>query len=330
MGFLDTITPVKKGIIKRVEGTDIILAEEEASPDLGKAAHWFLAFLFLGTVIAYAFVALYWHFTRPEVESFMQLPASQLDPITVRVTAVCSNPPFCGNVTIAANYTSNVTSGCAGVFPRVIHEEFDASVTGSPVSVILQLCAIEDVIVNPQIRTALPVPGIQVNFAAINPGVDTTTTPHTPAPLRKASGSVTIESMDGVFSRTVSMDTWQVKTLVVGQSVMKLEDAVRSQTAFPVAIQYEGGRPNWRSTLLVKLDSFANVYESSRPGNLLTVIASIGGAVYLVAAVLALIGPMFGACCPGPTAEKPKPQKQVPTASKYSPGNTPQPTPIDH
>jgi hypothetical protein len=145
----------------------------------------------------------------------------------------------------------------------------------------------------------LQISGVIAEFSGINPGLNASAAPNHPLPERAAYGIVTISSVSqlgagdgsgGVSSspsssvlpiRVVTVDTWQVKTAVIGQTVTidKVEGGSASSSTYPMGIQYEGKRPTWRGTCVIALSTFANVRTLTRSSTL-TVIASLGTSSY--------------------------------------------------
>jgi hypothetical protein len=278
-------------MVKEVDG--VAMTDDDLDPEISLCGHACLSLTWLVLVVAYTVVALYAFFTRPEVDTFSQAMTSEFGPVPLRLELGCTNAPFCGNATVAANYTDHQAT-CGAVVPALAQEVFTGVATGATSDMVL--CYTPESLYSVDTKAYFTVPGLQVDFSAINPGVLEAN--------KTASASVRVSSpeLDPRFRRLVNMESWQVKTLVVGQNVKRRDGAVISRTLFPLAIQYEGKRPNWRATFFVALSPLTNVYDTDRPGELLDVVASVGGAAGIVTAVLVLLTPLIAALLPGPAA----------------------------
>ena len=298
-GILAKLTPAPRGIVTEENG--VAMTEDGVDPNISLGGHICLSAFFVIAVLAYTILAFVAYFTRPELETFVQLPASQFDAFDVVLEASCSNPPYCGPITITANYS--LAPGCESHGTVVV--PFAATVAKTPATK-QALCYADTQLYSVDTANPITVNGLQVDFKGLNPGFDKSTTPETPMPAFRATGSVrvTAPSIDAAFGRLVNMDTWQVKTLVLGQNIKRRDGIVVSRSVYPITIQYEGKRPVWRSTLFIALAPLANVYDTERPGTLLDTIASIGGAAGIVSAFLILAVPVVALITPGNVVSK--------------------------
>lgn len=299
--FIAKLTPAPRGRVEIVNG--VAMTDGDMDPDISYVGHIVLSMIFFLTTVAYTVFALIAFFTRPESETFSQLPASQFDPVPLHLQISCANAPYCGAITVGNNYTG--VRDCEAML-GVNTTTYPASLDGAgTVTLGRTLCYSEQSVYSVDTTQYFPTTGLQIDFAAINPGINKSTTPETSEPSMKASAAVRVTSpeVDGGFKRLVNMDTWQVKTLVLGMNVKRRDGVVVSRSLFPMAIQYEGKRPNWRATLFVSLAPLANVYDTDRPGTLLETIASIGGATSMITAALIVITPIVGLLLPGETKD---------------------------
>lgn len=321
----------------------VYVSKLKANPELRLPIHIVLSVLFISAIIVYTVLALTWYFTRVEVDQFEQRPATEVSPLLLEVSISCTNPPYCGNVTIRSNYTLFTTTNLVAAAPSSKSDSvFDPSPLGKSSQLgcgvpafqetlvlapftanvgpqRVYLCAIPDQPINPTLTSTLPVAGLQVDFSSLNPGVDPATGLVNLSYLAYATVTVSSVVNDPAepltapvvsFSRSVTMDSRQVKTLLLGQEMTLRDGQVTERRPTAVAIQYEGARAaagpllSWRTTLLIQQAPFINVYSKAKPGSLLEVLASIGGAIYVVGSVLTVVGGVFTKCCSVPSQDK--------------------------
>jgi len=293
--FLAIFTSNTLGVVKTVNG--VAVAEDIPSPEINTAGHCCLSLTFVAASLAYTILAIYAFATRPDLEVFTQQPTSRFPKITVGIDTACSNRPYCGNTTIVSNWTVATGSECVGNSTSVLIPEAQNQAE----RVYADLCFVGDQSFSTESRLPFNIEALMVDMI-VNPG-ETDAVTQTPAPERKASGQVTVTSpQDPKFARLVTLDTWQVKTLVIGMNVKRRDGVIYERSLYPIAIQYDGKRPSWRATLIVAFSPLANVYDVSRPGTPLDVISSIGGAVSLISGALLLITPIIGCVCAGEEA----------------------------
>lgn len=289
--FLTATTSSTEGVVAKEENKKVATAEDAPSSDISLVGHSFIAFSFVGLVIAYIIFSIIAFVDRPEVEVFSQQRITNFPAVTVGITSECSNPPNCNTMKLLANY-SNVASGsspCFGQGLAIAYPNSSQLVNPKFNSDVL-LCYVGDQSFTTFTTQPLAIQGVTVDMV-LNPG-DTD-------PTLKASGSITVSTKDGRLNRLVNLDTWQIKTLVLGMNVKRRDEEIVEQTLYPIAIQYDGKRPNWRATLIVALNPVANVYDVSRPGTALDVFSSIGGAASLIGAGLLMLTPVFRWLFPG-------------------------------
>ncbi len=294
--FIYNFTPATTSVVVAVS-PEMHMNEPRPDPCINPTAHFILALLYFPTCLAFAAFIIYPWTIRPKVESFEIVSASTFPPVEVAISVNCSNPPWCGNVSLLINYTSSSASGglecpvsannlytiaAASTFP----DNSSSSVIGP---VIVPLCY-----VGPQIFNTLsaapffPVPGVMAEFAGINPGWNASALPNRPTPERLAYGTVTISSVtrstrgSAILTplRVITVDSWQVKTALIGQTVTT-DTVDGTTTVVPVAqgIQYDGKRPSWRGTCLINLRSFANHRKFTR-SSAVTVLEALGTSSY--------------------------------------------------
>lgn len=289
--FLSMMTSSTEGVVSKEE-KKVAVAEDIPSKDISLVGHSIMAFSFVGLVIAYTCFSIYAFIERPEVEVFSQQRTSLFPPMTISVTSQCSNPPNCKTMVFTANWSStpgSTTAPCAA--SSTVFSYPNASQLINPsFTRTAQLCYVEDQRFTTAATTPLTIQGINVDMV-LNPG-DT-------VPADRASGTITVSTPDNKLNRLVNLDSWQIKTLVLGMNVKRRDDEIVEQSLYPIAIQYDGKRPNWRASLIISLNQVANVYDVSRPGTVLDVISSIGGAASLIAAGILFLVPVFRFIFPG-------------------------------
>jgi hypothetical protein len=293
--FLAMTTSSTEGVVSK-EDKKVATAEDVPSSDISLCGHSILSFLFVGLVVAYTCLSIYAFVERPEVEVFSQQRISNFHPLSIDITTECSNAPNCGPaIKVVANWSgansdNSPYAACAGA-DRVVAYSNTSQLSNPKFSVLgLPLCYVPDQTFTTVTTLPLAINGITVD-TVLNPGEAD--------PTLKASASITVSTSDKKLNRLVNLDTWQIKTLVLGMNVKRRDDEIVEQTLYPIAIQYEGKRPNWRATLIVALNQVANVYDVSRPGTPLDVISSIGGAAGLIGAALLFFTPVFRCLFPG-------------------------------
>lgn len=325
--FITQLTPAPRGRVEDVNG--VAMADTDLDPEIAYGGHICLGMTFLLTTLAYTAFALFAFFTRPETETFLQLPTSNFGAVPLKIEVGCNNRPNCGNVIVGVNYTG--VSGCEGLDANQSSTSIVGSQVGIADAVTRQLCFTEQALYSVDTTAYISVPGMQIDFSAVNPGVDKSTTPHTADASLRATGSVrvTAPEIDAQFRRLVNMDTWQVKTLVLGQNIKRRDGVVVERSLFPISIQYEGKRPNWRATMFIALSPLSNVFDTERPGTLLDTIASIGGATSMITAALIVLTPIVGVLLPGEAkdaaiiADPDEAADDVPASEPISIGGTP-------
>jgi hypothetical protein len=290
------LTPSAEAVVVEAKDGQPAVAKTVLSSDISVGGHICLSLIFVLTVVAYSVLAFLAFFTRPEIEAFSQQPAKNYDAVPIAVEVSCGNAPFCGNITIQSNYSDATTPGCGHIgFKQDLHL---AAVTGTPIKTPMQACFVADQVFSVDTKKHLPLAGLLIDFSAINPGVNKSAVPWTHN-VPFFQGAAVVKVVAGTYERQVNMESWQVKTLMLGMNVKMRDGVVVSQELYPVAVQYEGKRPNWRATLLINLAPLANVYDTTRPGSVLDVLASIGGAMSLLTGFMIVLAPIVGCISPG-------------------------------
>jgi hypothetical protein len=280
--FLFNLTPATSGVVVAIT-PELHASESRPDPSLNLAGHILLSLLYFPTCLVFAAFVMYTWTIRPKIESFEVVPSSAYPPVDVAITVNCSNPPWCGNMSLLVNYSSSCPVSANALHQVSASESAAGSVIGP---VVLPLCY-----VGPQIFNTIstlpffPVPGVMAEFTAINPGWNASTPPFRPTPERFAFGIVTISSVSGNGAtqvltpiRVVTVDSWQVKTALVGQTITK-DLGELSASIYSMGIQYEGKRPSWRGTCLVAMTAFSNLRTFSRTSTV-TVLESLGTSSY--------------------------------------------------
>lgn len=293
VSFLAITTSSTEGVVTKGEKKPVAVAEDVPSSDISLVGHSVIAFLFVSLCIAFTSFSIYAFIDRPEVEVFSQQRISNFPPLPIDITSECSNAPNCNTMTVTANWSNSLGTPCAGKDTTISYSAASQLVKPSFTTSNILLCFVGDQQFTTFTTLPLTIQGVNVDMV-LNPGEAD--------PTLKASGSVSVSTKDGRLNRLINLDTWQIKTLVLGMNVKRRDDEIVEQTLYPIAIQYDGKRPNWRATLIIALNPVANVYDLSRPGTVLDVISSIGGAASLIAAGLLLITPMFRCVFPGDEA----------------------------
>ena len=290
VSFLSITTSSTEGVVTKENKKKVATAEDVPSSDISLLGHSVIAFSFIGLVIAFTIFSILAFNDRPEVEVFSQQRITNFPPLSVDIASECSNPPNCKTMTLLANYSAVAASSpCAGKGVSIAYANASQLVNPKFSSEVV-LCYVGDQAFTTFTTNPLAISGVTVDMV-LNPG--------DPDPALKASGSITVSTKDGRLSRLVNLDTWQIKTLVLGMNVKRRDDEIVEQSLYPIAIQYDGKRPNWRATLIVAMNPVANVYDVSRPGTVLDVISSIGGAASIIAAGLLVLTPVFRCIFPG-------------------------------
>lgn len=292
--FLSMTTSSTEGVVSK-EDKKVATAEDVPSSDISLVGHSLLSFLFVGLVVAYTCLSIFAFVERPEVEVFSQQRISNFPPIPIDITSECSNAPNCKTMTFTANWSAAAApaspfAACAGTDQVVSYDNASQLINPKFTVSNVPLCYIPDQTFTTFTTAPLKIQGLNVDMI-LNPGESDATL--------KASGSITVSTADKKLNRLVNLDTWQIKTLVLGMNVKRRDDVIIEQSLYPIAIQYEGKRPNWRATLIIALNQVANVYDVSRPGTPLDVVSSIGGAAGIIAAVLLFLTPVFRCIFPG-------------------------------
>lgn len=249
------------------------------NPDITTTGHVVFSLVWWGIILAYGGLVTWQWAVAPDSESLSQVPSGRLArPPPVWIEAWCTNPPHCGMIQISSNYTMTIggaSAACAdtpglrtsdSLLPVSSISCAGAS-AASPCVAKATLCYTGQGVVSTNVASAIlpSVAGVQVGFSAINPGFANASL--------KAQGVVRVVAAAGVSAsdviRVVNMDRWQVKSLVLGQSVRQRKDGtlLAETQLYPIATQYEGRRATMAATLIVALGPYADVVtvESKAP-----------------------------------------------------------------
>lgn len=305
------LSPLNARVVKFDARRGQSVAKRALNPSISMLGHSVTTVTFVGLVIAYVVVVLFLYFTRPYHEEFMQVPSSEVPPIVLHLRISCTNPPFCGSVSVTINYTD--APHCAPLLDsnltgqlETVHQLGTLMPPQREVAINVPLCHTPDALFSTNTAMPLRIPGVFVDFTAINPGVLRNGTHELSAKERQAQALVSViavnqltnELDENAMRRDLTVDTWQVKTLVVGQTVRMTDGVIASQEPRALGVQYEGGRPSWRATLIISLAPFANVFDTKRPGSLPGTIGSIGGAWAFLGTVFVVLSPIWTALFP--------------------------------
>ena len=282
--FLYNFTPAQSNVVVALT-PELHVSEARPDPSISTFAHLVLSLVYFPSCIGFVVFVMYTWAIRPTTEAFEVVSASSFGPVDVSIMMNCSNPPYCGNMSLRMNYSSLLGGGsgggCSGIPPAL----YTAAASGVLGPVVLPLCSVGAQLFTTHSTTPFfPIAGILAEFAAVNPGLNASTPPNQAMPGRQAYGIVTISVRNPSSSsiRIVTMDTWQVKTALIGQTVtddFTVSPPARSVQAYPLGIQYDGKRASWRSTCIVALANLANHRSFSRTSTL-TVLESLGTSSY--------------------------------------------------
>ena len=301
--FLAFFTTSTARVIAQVT-PDMAIVETYASPKLSLCGHLVLGCLYFLLTGTYASFIFYQWGTRPPTQTFSQVPSAPFGGIPIYVTAECSNTPFCGNVTITSNYSVSRTAACAATSGQASVIVTDPlALRQTPLPLNTSLCFTGEQVFTTDVTTPISIAGVIVDFSAVNPGMNKAL--NVADPTMKAVGVVKVfDSRNGDLLRIINLDSWQVKTLVMGVSVNKVLGVVKTDetTPFPIAVQYEGKRPNWRATLIITLAPYVNLVSSTKTPNytILGEIGSVFGASLIAMMLLSYVEPLVVKVCPGP------------------------------
>lgn len=262
--FLNYFTPQQAAVLTKIT-PELSASSMAMSPFISRSGHLFLTtvlVLFVASSATWEFIKF---FTRDDVVRFSKRSATEVDPISIDVTVYCSNPPNCGNITLSQNYSAAATASfpkCQGLESRFITiqaaDSGQAATTKSSFSV--PLCYTGEPIYEVNTKLPFQLPGIVVEFSRVNPG-------ESPNQNLKAFGVVEV-AFQGRPIRSVTMDLWQVKSLVLSQYLVNRYNKLESQTPFAEATQYEGKRPTWRASLLIQSSRFVDAQVTTQSTNM--------------------------------------------------------------
>ena len=238
--------PVQSSVIVQATPNDVV-ADSYPSTDLSTVGHILYALLWICAVGAYSVFVTYQHFTAPDKETFLHEPALEFPPVNLSVNAWCTNRPNCGNLVINADYSSGL--GPCGVITSPVRHTYTAN-QAMPGPVHTPLCFTGEHVFSTLNDEPLPAGiGVTIDFDAINPGYFTSSGATAVVELRGANG----------MSRIINLESWQVKSVVVGQAITVKYGQLVKQEPYVIAVQYEGRRPSWRATTVVTLAPYADV-----------------------------------------------------------------------
>eukprot|EP00754_Rhynchopus_humris_P002924 Rhum_TRINITY_DN1159_c0_g1::Rhum_TRINITY_DN1159_c0_g1_i1::g.3529::m.3529 len=279
-------SPLKSQVVDK----DNEVTDDVPAPHVSNCGHISLILLYFLCVGGYMGYSIYKYVDRPDVETYSQQPSEAFAPPKIKLSLQCFDSPNCGVITVTRNYSGAVNCPVAKDVQSV--ETF--RLLTNPME--LDLCYVEEGdVVSSNTGELLATPGLSIDFSKINTGEKNTT---------KAHAAVVVEV--GRMKKVVGIDSWQIKSFYVGMSVTKDGSDVKTQRFFAQNLQYDGKRPTWRATYIIRLAQLANVYEVSRPGHWLDVVAEVGGAATIIAALLVLSEPLWSALFPGSEKRLPR------------------------
>eukprot|EP01059_Diplonema_ambulator_P006694 TRINITY_DN16310_c0_g1_i1.p1 TRINITY_DN16310_c0_g1~~TRINITY_DN16310_c0_g1_i1.p1 ORF type:complete len:397 (+),score=69.91 TRINITY_DN16310_c0_g1_i1:48-1238(+) len=273
-------TPLKTSVVDESNR----VTDEVPSPYISKVGHRILVSVYFLLLAAYLGYAIYQYVTRPDVETYSQQPSELFPAPTITIKLQCFDNPNCGVIRLIRNYTTTSEMHCKNR-AAVTTDETSRTLT-EPIAT--ELCYVEeDAVFSVNTGELIQTPGTVLDFSRITTGELNTS---------KAYAAVQVEV--GGMRKLVTMDSWQVKTFYVGMSV-SIKNGKSTVKYYAQNLQYDGKRPTWRATYIIRLAQFANVYEVTRPGSWLDILAQLGGAATFVAALLVLTEPVITKMFPG-------------------------------
>lgn len=315
-------TPVQSSVI--VQATDtIVAAETYPSTRLSNLGHVLYALFWISAVAAYSIFVTYQHFTKPDAKNFMHEPAQEHPMVNVSVFAWCSRPGQCGDISVSVDYR-NAPTWCRSA-PQ-INKVYDVN-TGMTETISVPLCFTSEHVFSTLNDAPMPPElGVIIDFrdiCAVPPCAGTAT----PYPWRleekpaeakrdfaaqdhhaKSSGSTGAVRITGPgdLNRTINIETWQVKTVMMGQSVTYDDKMWQESVAYPLAIQYEGRRPSRRATMILNLAPYADVTRiETKKGDTtfvgwMTLLGTMCGMAFFMNSLQCFFEPFFIWVFPGP------------------------------
>ena len=273
-------TPLKTAVLDK----DNEVTDDVPAPYISKCGHAIAILSYCLLVSSYLTYSVVKYVYRPEVETFSQQPSSKFPPPVIRLSIQCFDNPNCGEtILVTQNYS---TSPNCNVLPRDSSSNEVNRTLAEPMD--LTLCYVDEGdSVSTSTGELITTPGLSIDFEGIVPGSWNTTGAH---------AAVVVEV--GSMRKVVGIDAWQVKSFYVGMSVTK-DGSDLEQSYYSQNLQYDGKRPTWRATYVIRLAQLASVYEVTRPGHWLDVIAQVGGAATIIAAILVLSEPFWAKFFPG-------------------------------
>lgn len=297
--LLYQLTPAHANVLVAVT-PEFDVMESRPDPTISMLGHAALTLLYAPLCIAFfVFIIAGW-VNRPYAAMWQVVPTASLPPVAISINVTCSNPPWCGSITVNQNYSAS-TTGCAVVpsFKETLAApaaNADGSFPSQTLVVDAVLCYPGQVIL-PVLHVVTPlfptVPLLQVEFSAVNPGLNSSVAPNVAMPQRAASGIVTISSSSTLhIMRVVTVESWQVKTALFKPSMVVCngdtngcEDSAGQPSLLAEGIEYNGKRKTWRATLFLALTSTAGLDVHSRTPAW-SFIDSLGTAFYGTTIVL--------------------------------------------
>ena len=219
--FLSVMTASTEGVVSKEE-KKVAVAEDIPSKDISLFGHSVMAFSFVGLVIAYICFSIFAFVERPEVEVFSQQRTSLFPPMDINITSTCSNPPNCNVMSLTSNWSSSIatTAPCSGS-SAVIDYPPASQLTNPSFTASTKLCFVEDQSFSTSTTLPLAIQGINVDMI-LNPGESD--------PTERASGTILVSTPDNKLNRLVNLDTWQIKTLVLGMNIKRRDGEIIEQS----------------------------------------------------------------------------------------------------
>ena len=308
-------TPAKSIVVDKVT-PEMSVTEERPSVYISKLGHIVLGIIYSFMVFGYAALLVYnwWH--RDSYTEFSQQRSEDFGPMQMQLYTYCTNPPFCGNITIRVNYSESSLPGCTSQ-PDVVITGWQSGEdgVGKLNGTLVPLCFSGNPLFNTHFSPLL-IQGVTVEFSAINPGQNqyNNWTNWT----QRAQGVVEVLDRTPATAladplpisqsrrlRLINMDTHQVKSLVVGQTALRDHGPITNRSGFPIGIQYDGKHPKWTGTFILAQHEVTDVTTIYKTG-VLTIIGVMGTAAFaawVVFVFMIVIMPVWPLIFPGPAQQ---------------------------
>jgi len=219
--------------------------------------HLLLDFLFIGLMVAFIIVRIIDYVERPEVQTFQFELTSDVGAFQIDLSMECLNSNgTCGDVQLIQFYSGS--QGCTQYGDQLLNFPSLTVVN----NITLWICFDSD--------TSR---GIELSFSNIT-----------------GSSFVRTISRSGKMVAEVDMESSQRKAIVFALSVTQYANGSQIVTPFLNNLEYDGKTIGTQPSILsFRLQQFANLFITSRPGSVLSVLSDIGGAAGLLLSIMKLL-----------------------------------------